>query len=441
MADTNNVCYAQSSRGAALFWTTLAFFGGFAGVSAFGPIVTRLKTSLDMSPLLMGLLAASPALTGSLLRIPFGAIVDRMGGKKPILILLALAGVGVAGITLIFWLMPSPGPTLYPFFLFFGALCGCGIAVFSVGIPSVSYWYPQKAQGSALAIYAGLGNLAPGLFAMVLPSLVVALGLTFSYVSWFCLLVVLLVLIWVFMKDAPYFQYREMGIEIDPDALLHACGEELIPSGNVSESVRKAGADWRTWILTYFYFVTFGGFIALTVWLPTYWAELFNTTLVRAGMLTAAYSLSSSLLRVPGGYVADRLGGETVTLVSFVVVGIGALLMFLSVGNSVPLAVTGEMVLALGMGFSNAAVFKLVPKYSPAAVGGAAGIVGGLGAFGGFVIPPLMGLFVKLYGTLGYSRGFVVFLVLALLGIFLFVVLRRYAPPEIENNRPVTKTA
>jgi NNP family nitrate/nitrite transporter-like MFS transporter len=86
------------------------------------------------------------------------------------------------------------------------------------------------------------------------------------------------------------------------------------------------------------------------------------------------------------------------------------------------------MLLALGMGFANAAVFKLVPKYSPAAVGGAAGIVGGLGAFGGFVIPPLMGLFVKIGGDLGYPRGFGVFLILSILSLLLFMLLRRFAP-------------
>ena len=303
-----NVCYAQSSRGAALFWTTLAFFGGFAGVSAFGPIVSKLKVSLDLSPLLMGLLAASPALSGSLLRIPFGAMVDRTGGKKPILILLALAASGIAGITLMFWLYPAPFPAQYPLFLLFGVLCGCGIAVFSVGIPSVSYWYPQKSQGSALAIYAGLGNLAPGMFALLLPYLVVSLGFTSSYVMWFGLIFLLVVLVKVFMKDAPYFQYREMGIDIDPDALLLACGEELIPSGTAMQSLRKAASDWRTWILTCLYFVSFGGFIALTVWLPTYWAELFAVSLVKAGGLTALYSLSASLLRVLGGFAADRLG-------------------------------------------------------------------------------------------------------------------------------------
>jgi NNP family nitrate/nitrite transporter-like MFS transporter len=421
------VCQAKSSPRQALTWTTIAFFGGFAGVSAFGPIVPTLKQTMTLSPLLMGLLAASPALTGSLLRIPFGAMVDRTGGKKPIMVLLSMAILGVAGITLMFSLFPEPQPAHYPFFLLFGILSGCGIATFSVGIPSVSYWYPQRAQGSALAIYAGLGNLAPGLFALILPSMVVWLGFTFSYVLWLAVLVLLVALVYIYMQDAPYFQYQKMGIDIDPEALLLACGEELFPSGKAMDSIRKAGSDWRTWVLTYFYFISFGGFIALTVWFPTYWSELFGIKIVQAGLLTALYSLSSSLLRVLGGYAADRIGGERITLLSFVVVAAGALSMSLS-SRSIGGAVVGVLLLALGMGFANAAVFKLVPKYSPAAVGGAAGIVGGLGAFGGFVLPPVMGTFVKFSGPTGYALGFSVFLAMSLLAIGFIALLSRQAP-------------
>ena len=424
-----NVCYAHSSKEKALFWTTLAFFGGFAGVSAFGPIVSRLKEALGLSPMLMGLMVASPALTGSLLRIPFGAMVDRMGGRKPILVLLGLAALGVAGIILLFRLSPVPRPDQYPLFLLFGILCGSGIAVFSVGIPTVSYWYPQKIQGSALAIYAGLGNLAPGLFALLLPLLVVSIGFTVSYVLWLGMLAVLVLLVAVFMKDAPYFQYREMGIEIGPDALLLACGEELTPSGTAMQSIRTAARDWRTWILTFFYFVTFGGFIALTVWLPTYWSQYYDFSMVKAGGLTALYSLSASLLRVAGGYASDRLGGEKITFYSFLVVAAGALLM-LTAARLFQVALAGEMLLALGMGFANAAVFKLVPKYTPASVGGAAGIIGGLGAFGGFVIPPLMGLFVKISGAPGYANGFAVFLALTVVALVLLLLLNRYRTPD-----------
>jgi NNP family nitrate/nitrite transporter-like MFS transporter len=417
------VCYARSSKGGALVWTTLAFFAGFAAVSAFGPIVGKLKKTMELDPVLMGLLAASPALTGSLLRIPFGAMVDRTGGKRPILILLTLAAAGIAGLTLMFAKFAPPQASQYPLFLLCGVLCGCGIATFSVGIPTVSYWYPQKKQGTALALYAGLGNMAPGLFALVLPLMVVKLGFTVSYVMWFALLGVLTLIVLLFMKDAPYFQYKEMGIEIDRNALLLACGEELFPSGTAVASLKKAASDWRTWVLTALYFVSFGGFIALTIWLPTFWAERFQTGLVLAGSFTALYSLSASLLRVGGGFVSDGVGGEKTVFASFLIVAVASLMLLLA--ESMSLAVTAELLLALGMGFANAAVFKLVPKYTPQTVGGSAGIVGGLGAFGGFVIPPVMGLFVAWFGSRGYSLGFSVFLALALLSLGLVAVMNR----------------
>jgi NNP family nitrate/nitrite transporter-like MFS transporter len=377
----------------------------------------------------MGILAASPALTGSLLRIPFGALVDRMGGKKPILILLTLAAAGVAGITLMFSLGGPPQPAHFPFFLLFGILCGCGIAVFSVGVPAVSYWYPQRKQGTALAVYGGLGNLAPGMFALLLPFLVERLGFTRSYVVWLIALLAMTALVFARMRDAPYFQYKQMGMDIDPDALLLACGEELVPSGRAMDSIRRAGVDWRTWALTYFYFVTFGGFIALTVWLPTFWTDGFKTSLVQAGLLTAAFSLSASLLRVVGGIAADRLGGLRVAQASFLVVTAGALVLVAGQG-SFAAAFLGQMLLALGMGVANAAVFKLVPKFTPKAVGGAAGIIGGLGAFGGFVLPPVMGLFVRVQGAPGYARGFYVFLGLSVAAMVLFALLKRSAAAQ-----------
>jgi nitrate/nitrite transporter NarK len=418
------VCYARSSKGMALAWTTLAFFAGFSGVSAFGPIAGKLQKIMALDPLLLALLAASPALTGSLLRIPFGAMVDRTGGKKLILILLSLAAAGVAGITILFGVFGSPRPTQYPLFLLFGILSGCGIATFSVGIPSVSYWYPQRQQGTALAIYAGLGNMAPGLFAVLLPLLVESFGFTASYVVWFSFLASLTIVILLFMKDAPYFQYRQMGIEIDREALLHACGEELFPSGTALASLQKAASDWRTWVLTALYFVSFGGFIALTVWLPSFWAGRFQTGLALAGFLTALYSLSASILRVCGGFISDSLGGEKTVLSAFLLMAMASLMMMVS-SESMSLTVTGELLLALGMGFANAGVFKLVPKYTPQTVGGSAGIVGGLGALGGFLIPPLMSLFVTWFDSRGYSLGFSVFLVLSLLSFSLVALLNR----------------
>ena len=81
---------------------------------------------------------------------------------------------------------------------------------------------------------------------MLLPWMVISLGFTTSYILWLVLLILLVILVVFYMKDAPYFQYQQMGIEIDPEALLLSCGEELIPSGNAIDSIKKAGADWRT---------------------------------------------------------------------------------------------------------------------------------------------------------------------------------------------------
>ena len=105
----------------------------------------------------------------------------------------------------------------------------------------------------------------------------------------------------------------------------------------------------------------------------------------------------------------------------------------------VALSITAVVLLAVGMGVANAAVFKLVPQEVPQAVGGAAGWVGGLGAFGGFAIPPVLGFFVTWFGDAGYAHGFVVFVLLAAASLGLGGVLKyshRRLRPQDESPRP-----
>jgi NNP family nitrate/nitrite transporter-like MFS transporter len=92
--------------------------------------------------------------------------------------------------------------------------------------------------------------------------------------------------------------------------------------------------------------------------------------------------------------------------------------------------VLGTMVIATGMGINNAAVFKKVPKEIPDAVSGASGWIGGLGAFGGFVMPPVFGSIASRMGDIGYARGFLVFVVLSVLGLLLIYALNRSDSPR-----------
>lgn len=407
---------------------TIGFFIGFAAVALFGPTVSRLKDSLELTSVMVAFLVAIPSLTGSLLRIPFAAWVDINGGRKPFLVLLGLSIVGMAGLTgLILWAYPDRlTPDLYPLLLFLGVLCGCGIATFSVGVSQVSYWHPQARQGAALGTYAGLGNLAPGIFTFLLPVALNVVGLGGSYLIWFILLLTGVGLYYRFGRNAWYFQFLQQGNTPALSAeLARKAGQEIFPSGSLVDSLLISAKVWKTWALVGIYFTTFGGFIALTAWLPTYWSTYMGLSTFAAGALAGAYAITASLSRVFGGKLADRLGGENTTVLALSITVSGAGLMALS--HTVGVSAAAELLLAVGMGIGNAAVFKMVPQAAPRAVGGVAGWVGGLGAFGGFVIPPLLGLIVRIQGDSGYAYGFFVFVGLVVVAFILTFLLKQSA--------------
>ncbi len=411
-----------------LVGATLGFFIGFAAVSLFGPTAKLLKVPMELSPIQVGLLVAMPMLSGSLARIPFGAWVDTSGGKKPFLWLLGISAVGMAGLLVLLRTFYPEGLTfaLYPLVLFLGFLAGFGIATFSVGIGQTSYWFPQRKQGWALGAYAGFGNIAPGLFAWLIPIIVGLWTITGAYTLWLVFLVAGIVLYAIIARNAYFFQLWGEGKGLsakESQKIAREHGQELFPKEGVWQGLATAGKLWQTWFLVALYFTTFGGFLALTAWFPTYWGELFGLSLGMAGVLTMIYSVSASLIRVPGGILSDRIGGELTVILALLTMLVGSLIM--AFANTFSIALVGEILMALGMGIGNAGVFKLVPKYLPGAVGGGAGWVGGLGAFGGFAIPPLMGLFVRLQGTAGYASGFVIFIALTIISLILAYLLRR----------------
>ncbi len=410
-----------------LLGATLGFFVGFAAVALFGPTAGRFQQVMHLGPMMLSILVAAPALSGSLLRIPFSAWVDTTGGRKPFLVLLGLSLVGMAALFLVIHgLYPDRlTPAIYPLLLLLGVLCGCGIATFSVGISQVAYWFPQAKQGRALAIFAGVGNLAPGLFSFLLPLALGGLGLAGAYLAWLLFLVAGAVLYAVFGRNAWYFQLRARGVP-SPEARAQAVekGQALFPAGGLVESLHVSARVWRTWALVWIYFTTFGGFIALTAWLPVYWSSFYGVSAVSAGLLAALYALLTSAIRIGGGVLSDQLreGGENTAILALFIMLSGALVM--TGTNQFELALPGEILLAVGMGVCNAAVFKLVPQEVPQAVGGAAGWVGGLGALGGFLIPPALGFAVHNLGPRGYAIGFIVFVFLALFSLSLAWILK-----------------
>lgn len=408
-----------------LLGTTLGFFFGFAAVSLYGPTAVIFRESMHLSPALIGILVAIPSLTGSLLRIPFGAWVDMTGGRKPFLVLMGLSLLGLGGITLLLHLAyPDDMQGLYGLILLLGMLSGCGIATFSVGVGQTSYWFPKKKQGMALGIYAGLGNLAPGIFSLILPFYLQKNGFISAYFAWFIFLLLGAVIYYFVGVNSYFFQLRKAG-QPDCDARTKAreMGQELFPSGNVRSSLARSAKSVNTWKLVMLYFTTFGGFIALTAWFPVYWTGNYGFSPVKAGIYTAVFSLFASIIRVAGGAIADKAGGEKTSLFSILLLLFASVIM--SFSHHPSLSITSAVLMATGIGINNAAVFKLVPQYIPEAIGGASGWIGGLGAFGGFIIPPLLGLVVTVAGQPGYAKGFIIYCILAVVSLIIISKMKR----------------
>ena len=394
----------KGTPSSALLGATLGFFFGVMAISLFGPTSTTLGAAMGLGATELGLLVSVPSLTGSLLRIPFGAMVDSNGGRRGFLFLLAAAVVGLGALSLLFTLYPveTPGSMrdLYPVVLLLGCLAGCGIATFSVGASQSNYWFVKSRQGYASGIYGGLGTTSAGILAFALPLLLHHFGFTAAYyILTGVMLLGLLLYIWL-GANPPYFQFLKAGksAEVARDNAL-ACGQELFPKGNAATSLN--------------YFTTFGGFMALTAWFPTFWKKGMGLDPMLAGALTAVFSILAALLRVPGGKLSDRIGGEKVSMAALALLAVAGVLMNIPMGWGGLFFVS--LLISVAFGFNNGATMKLVPVYVSEGVGGANGWVGGFGAFGGFVFPPLMGRLVDLSPEHGYGWGFLLFTFFALL--------------------------
>ena len=432
----NNMELKGSSK-QGLTGATLGFFIGFAAVALYGSTVTLFKQNfVGINPILLALLVSAPSLSGSLLRIPFAAWVDTTGGRKPFLVLLILSIIGMFGLYIVMAFFKENLGQYYWLLFSLALLSGCGIATFSVGVSQASYWFPQSKQGYAAGIYRGVGNLAPGIFMVIIPNIALPLwGLSGSYLAWLIFLIIGTIIYYFIGQNAWYFQLIEKGIKKEEAKKIASkdYGQELFPNNKISESLGMSAKSWKTWALVGIYFATFGGFMALTSWFPTYWTSLFKLSIKTAGLLTALYSIIASVTRIYAGKVADKKGGEATALISLVIMLVGSVCMTLS--SSVAFSIVGIVILAVGMGACNAAVFKIVPKAVPQAVGGAAGWIGGIGALGGFVIPPLMASFIDKSGQnlTGYSTGFIVFIALAIAAIIILTVINKVTKSSIQK--------
>ena len=355
-----------------------------------GPLGIAIAREFHLDPAQKGFMVAVPVLSGALLRLVAGVMVDRIGPKRTGLIgqAIVLAGLGTA------WYL---GVHSYQQVLVLGTLLGVAGASFAVALPLASRWYPPQYQGLALGI-AGAGNSGTALAALFAPMLAKTLGWNNVIGLAAIPLAVAFVVYLLLAKDSPE--------QPKPKKLA-----EYLDVLKVADA----------WWLMLLYGVTFGGFVGLASSLTIYFNSEYQLDPVIAGFFTAACVFAGSFIRPVGGAFADRFGGVRTLSVVYGLAALGlATASFQMPSAWVALGVILFSMMALGAG--NGAVFQLAPQRFRREIGVMTGFIGMMGGVGGFYLASTLGLAKKLTGT--YQLGFLSFAALALFALIALTSLK-----------------
>jgi NNP family nitrate/nitrite transporter-like MFS transporter len=374
MNEASHASAQPSSR--VLVLSTVAFTLMFAVWLMLGVLAVPIRKELGLTTLQFTWLTAIAVLSGSMLRLPFGIVTDRFGGRKVMSLLLLASAVPC--------FLVSRADTYVELLLcaFFFGFAGNS---FSVGIAWNAAWFSQKRQGFALGTF-GAGNVGASITKLIGPALIAALpgsavlggampgGWRLIPVIYSALLVLMALAILYFspVPDRRPGEGRALGSMLRP--------------------LREA----RVWRFGLYYVVVFGAYVAFSLWLPSYYQRVYGLSLASASFLTALFIFPASLLRPLGGWLSDRYGARAVTYGVFVTMLLGCLPLCLVNLKSGPPIALGPFfacveVLGICMGIGKASVYKYIPEYFPDDVGSVGGLVGTLGALGGFVLPLAFG--------------------------------------------------
>ncbi len=362
----------DSGRNAVLALSTTAFTLLFAVWLMLGVLGVPIREELGLSKIQFTWLAAIAVLSGSIFRTPFGILTDRLGGRTLLTLLLLASAVPC-------YLFSRA--TTYTEMLVCTFLFGIAGNSFSVGIAWTAAWFSRDRQGFALGTF-GAGNVGASITKLLGPGLIAVipvhgvLGGTFP--GGWRFIPVLYSAFLVLMAAAVWF--------------LSPAHDKRPASGRSLKSMLEPLKEVRVWRFGLYYVVVFGAYVAFSLWLPSYYKSVYRLSLSTSALLTALFIFPASLLRPLGGWLSDRLGARPVTYGVFAGMLLACLPLAAPDGTfgfkvGLPAFVALVEVLGIGMGLGKASVYKYIPEYFPTDVGVVGGLVGTLGALGGFFLP------------------------------------------------------
>jgi MFS transporter, NNP family, nitrate/nitrite transporter len=370
--------FLKSGHAPTLFASFLYFDFCFAVWVLNGAMAPFISEAFQLTAAQKGFMVSVPILAGALMRFPLGVLAQYIGRKNAAMVEMGLIVCALAGG---YFFINS-----YNHVLAMGVLLGIAGASFGVALSLGSGWFPPKYKGLAMGI-AGAGNSGTVLAVLFAPPLATAYGWQTVYgLAALCMMLPMAVM-WFAAKEPPDVEHQSLRQHV-------ACLFE------------KDG-----WAFSLIYVITFGGFIGLASFLPTYFYDQFKVSKIEAGQLTMLAALMGSAIRVVGGYISDRVGGINTLSGVLIAVAISLVLCGLA-GGSLVLTTLLFMLCFAALGAGNGALFQLVPLRWPLTTAVAGSMIGEIGALGGAIVPNAMGLSKQYAGT--YLWGFVLFAVLAI---------------------------
>ncbi len=388
---------ARRSNPVALSLALTAFTVCFFAWSMFGPLSPTLQDHLGLSDFQLAVAVAIPVVLGSVMRIPVGILTDRFGGR---IVFTALMAYSVIPLVLLALFHDS-----FAIVVVLGFLLGVTGASFAVGVPFVNRWYSPERQGFALGVY-GMGMGGTVIAALTAPKIAKHWSLATPFWIAAGLMVAATVIFWLFARDAP------------------AAAANPPKSLSILAPLRVFRSSPRAWALTLFYFLSFGGFVAMFLYLPKLLTGVHHLTKTDAGYRAAGFAFLAVVARPVGGWLSDRIGSERVLRGCFVATIALAVVLAFTYKHMAPLTVAC-LTIAVALGLGTGAVFRLVAAWYPNDVGAVTGVVGAAGGLGGFFPPLVMALVKSITGN--YTLGFLLF---AAVGIACLLVLMRLDRPR-----------
>lgn len=394
------------ARSRVLFLSTVSFTLLFAVWLMFGILGVMIRDEFSLSAAQLDWLVAVAILAGSLPRLQCGIWADQLGGRLMMVVLLLVTALPT------FWVSQARS---YPELLVCAALFGVAGNAFTVGVSWNSAWFPHESKGIALGVF-GAGNVGASLTKLIAPFLLAVLpatGLAGGLLpgGW---------------RAIPVL-YAMVLVAMALILLVLAPRRDRLPGrGKSTWQMLKPLGCVRVWRFSLYYVVVFGAYVALAAWLPRYFMDTHGLTLAQAGGMTALFIFPASLFRPLGGWLSDVHGPRVVTYAVFMVMSLA--LGILSVPTSIlPLGpgwcAALIVVVGCGMGIGKASVYKYIPDYFPNDVGAVGGLVGMLGAMGGFILPPAFGYCVRVTGCSQAAFGVLLFATLVSLAWLHLVVM------------------